>query len=182
MDEPRRKPHKRYLFYRAYCLAAMLAWNATGLLGLFGQLEFQRCLTHLMLAMVPLFLPALFMAMSLAVFPFRFSIFGAYERTPLPAERPTYRRSLSHGGVWWFRASVPFVTWTVFPSGLGISILGIGTAFLPAEQITELKQGLFSRVLRHTSPELRNPVYMPGRRLAREVTAILPPTLWHLYS
>ncbi|MDP3502443.1 MAG: hypothetical protein Q8S33_19055 [Myxococcales bacterium] len=69
------------------------------------------------------------------MFPFRYSICGA---------RPT--------GAWGPSGTVPFFHWTVFESGLGVSILG-----QPAETIETLDRG----VVTHRCPEVHSPIVVP---------------------
>jgi len=119
------------------------------------------------------------MVMSLFVFAFEFSIFGPLERSPFPNEKPVLKENGTWGQIGLFRGTFPFFSWHVFPSGLGISIFGIGKVFIPAEQIkglseeTGLKFFKGRYILKHSSPELLNPVYLPNSRLFEALKVFL---------
>ena len=161
MMQARLKAGKKYVFCRVYCLIAVVAWN---FFGIFGA---SKTPPYVMVFLMPVFMviivPAIFMVINWGVFPWQYSTFGQYERTSLPQGPPIFENGGSWGKIALVHASMPFFTWSVYPSGLGISILGIGKVFLPIEQITELKSGFLGCKLRHTSPELRNPVTLPKK-------------------
>ena len=115
---------------------------------------------------VPGLLTFLFMFFNLTVFPFRFSVLGALERTPLPKERPM----LADSGVGLSGASYG-VTWYVYSCGLGIEMLGIGTVFIPRELIVGVRRGLVNRLV-HRSPEVRKFILTP-KRVAEAVAEII---------
>lgn len=179
MPRPRLKQHKLYLLYRIYCVGAIIAWNATALLWGLSQAATPRDTPNYLsealpfLLMIPIILPALFMACNLAVFPFEFSVFGPYERTPFPNEVPILKQSWLGGRVSWFSGGAPIFTWVIYASGIGISILGIGKVFIPVDCIVELRPGLIGYTLRHNSPELRNPVTLPTYDLFEAVQGIM---------
>jgi hypothetical protein len=75
---------------------------------------------------------------NLLVFPFEFSMFGPCERTLFPDEVPVVRQSWSFGRISWFSGRAPVFTWVVYPSGIGISVFGIGKVFVPVECIVDL--------------------------------------------
>jgi len=78
-----------------------------------------------------------------------------------------------------FRATVPFFNWYIYSSGLGISILGIGKAFIPTEYIKKLDEdgGSFfsgSRYqLLHNSPEVRGPVSIPDKTVYEKLRSVI---------
>ena len=173
MPEPTLKSHRLYWFYRLYCVAAIVGWNAAG----FWDFAHEFKPPTYMPSMVPIFLPALFMVFNWSVFPFKFSVFGVYKRTPFPEGEPLLRVSGSWGKIGWFRATVPFFTWSVYASGVGISILGVGKVFIPVECITELRSGRWwgRCKLLHDSPEVRSPVALP-KEVFEAAQRIMPDT------
>jgi len=99
-------------------------------------------------------------------FPFRFGILGSYKRTSFPDEKPLLIiwRYIEPFGKYHL---LPHCTWCVFPSGLGVSILGSGDVFIPLGNIISIENNhrkfWSSRrhlyVLRHNSPELIGDLY-----------------------
>lgn len=161
MRQEKTKSHLRYIFYRAYCIIVIGMWNVFG----FWML-LHKTTPEPLLKMVPLILPAIFLLESIAIFPFKFSVFGRYERTPLPQEKPLLIQKYSWGQIKWFHASPPFFNWYVYPSGLGISIIGCGKFFILTEDIVSIeKYFLQGYKLIHNSPEVRNPIIFPGKRI-----------------
>jgi hypothetical protein len=177
MSRAKLKQHKRYLFYRVYCLGAIIAWNATALLwGCSQSLTHRFTQSYLreglpLLMMIPITLPALFLLSNLRAFPFEFSVFGPCERTPLPKEEPILKQSWLGGRVGWAYGGI---TWSIYTSGIGVSILGAGKAFVPVEHIAELRPSFLSGyILRHNSPELRNPVTLPSYELVEALQSLM---------
>lgn len=164
MSSPKLKRHKRYLFYRVYCLGTIVTWNATALLWGCSQSATRGYTQNYLkeglplLLMIPITLPALFLLSNLRAFPFQFSVFGPYERTPLPNEEPILKQSWLGGRVGWAYGGI---AWKVYTSGIGVSILGAGKAFIPVEHIVGLHPGFWGYILQHNSLELRNPVIIP---------------------
>lgn len=160
--QPRLKTHRRYHFYRAWCLFFAVLWNVVGFCEFFGMAGRHQP-PVIMPLLFPLMFPTVFMALSWGAFPWDYSLFGRYERTPLPAEAPLYVKPASWGKIGWMNASVPFFTWRVYRTGLGIAVFGIGKVFVPLAHIRTLEEGSFFRSpkLSHDWPELRSPVVMP---------------------
>jgi hypothetical protein len=153
---PVEKAHKRYLLYRLFALVVAGGWNGFGLWYLIEP-ERARLSSWALVFFIPLLLPAIVVALSPFVFPFRYSSFGALERTTFPNEPPHSQFPWSYGRVGTFSATVPFFHWTVFESGLGVSILGQGKAFVPAETIETIDRG----VVTHRCPEVHSPIVVP---------------------
>jgi len=106
------------------------------------------------------------MAFNLLVFRFPYSVFGTIERTAPPDERPLDQAKATRGWIGWFGALSPFFSWRLYRSGLGFSILGVGTGFVPLEDMTEFRKApLGGGVVRHTCQEVRSPLWIPSRRL-----------------
>lgn len=167
------KTHKRYIVYRAYCIVMVIVWNAIGLWEFTEGISKKTAPQYIPL-LIPFMLPALFMVFSWAVFPWDYSIFGRYERTPFPSGEPILKYRSSWGKISWFHASIPFFTWSVYTSGLCIAIFGVGKVFIPVENIVELKSGFIRGYkLRHNCPELRNPVTLPNKRVFEAIQDIL---------
>lgn len=177
----RLKSGKRLAHYRTFFAAGMVL-SCILLPGFFVLLMLSpdRFLSVLpaFLVFVALFGVLMLMFWNLVIFGYDFSLLGPYERTPHPQERPIYR-VLGWGriGVWRFRAPFPLLIWTVYPSGLGISMLGIGKAFIPTAKIVSLQWSALSLLvfwtpykLVHSSEELPSPLYLPPyRRLFQEL-------------
>lgn len=156
------RSRKRYLFM-IYCIVVLFVWP----LGLFWMVlnEYVEYIIIYVLVMAPLELIAMLMVFSLAISPFKYSIFGPYKRTPFPNEVPLFEKSTG-GRISLVQVSGPLIKYVVYPSGLGISILGTGKTFIPTEAITVLKPHFLNRYkLEHNSPELRNPVIFNSREL-----------------
>lgn len=159
--QERIKSHKRYIFYRVYCIIAIAVWNIVGF-----WMMFHKMTPQYILPMIPLILPAIFLVFDFAISPFKFSVFGMYEKTSFPQEGPLFTQKYSWGQIGWFHASIPFFSWYVFPSGLGISIVGSGKTFIQIDNIVAVrKYFLQGYKLTHNSPELRNPVILPTKRV-----------------
>lgn len=170
-----RKPHKRYIFYRYY---AVIAWLAFMIWLIFWILSFATNREPTVFLFVlgfgilfPCFLIAIFMLQNIFPFPFEYGILGDLERTPFPNEEPLTEVTSTWGQFGVFRATMPFFSWYIFPSGLGISILGFGKAFIPIEQITSLNQTSnliiwqSPYVVMHNSKEINGPIYLPDKYL-----------------
>ena len=156
------RSRKRY-FFMIYCIVVLFVWP----LGLFWMIlnEYVEYIVIYILVMTPLELIAMSMLFSLAISPFKYSIFGPYKRTPFPNEMPLLEKSTG-GRISLVQVSGPLIKYVVYPSGLGISILGTGKTFIPTRNITVLKPHfLNSYKLEHNSPELRNPVIFNSREL-----------------
>ena len=156
------RSRKRY-FFMIYCIVALFVWPIGPVwMILNGYVEY---LTIYALVAVPLALIAMLMMLSLAISPFKYSIFGPYKRTPFPNEMPLLEKSTG-GRISLFHVSGPLIKYVVYPSGLGISILGTGKTFIPTQYITDIKPHFLNRYkLKHNSPELRNPVIFNSREL-----------------
>lgn len=156
MFKENRKEHKWYWFFRIYCFVVIVVWNVY----FFTQMENSKPSVYLPF-LFPVLIPAIFMLFSIFVFPWKYSLFGEFERTKFPEETPILHNPCSYGKIAFFHGTIPFFSWTVFPSGLGISILGVGKVFIPARNIQKLESGFFlSYVLTHNCPEVYNPIYV----------------------
>jgi len=161
-NKPELRSRKRY-FFMIYCIVALFVWPIGPVwMILNGYVGY---VTSYALVAVPLALIAMLMLLSLAISPFKYSIFGPYKRTPFPNEMPLLEGSTG-GRISLVQVSGPLIKYVVCPSGLGISILGTGKTFIPTRAITVIKSHfLNSYKLEHNSPELRNPVIFNNREL-----------------
>ena len=167
MQQARRKTHRRYLFYRAYCIIFALAWNA-GIIWMI-ILTGQGDPPAVFLVLVPLVIPAIFMLFNLMAFPFAFSIFGPLERSQPPPETPLLQARARAGGIGWLFGSMPFFTWRLYPGGIGFSAFLIGTGYVPFDKVVEVKTSRRGCTIRHTSAEVRSPINIPRSRLCRQL-------------
>jgi hypothetical protein len=130
----------------------------------------------------PCFFIAVLMIMNAFVFNFKYSILGHLERTAFPNEQPVLTKTwqwglLGSGRLGLFRATS--INWYVFPSGLGISIPGIGKVFIPEKYIKEINENvkwfyLYSCYqLVHTSPEVRSPVLFRDKELFETLRTVV---------
>jgi hypothetical protein len=177
------KKNKRYILYRIYApliWVCFLVWGIFWLITAASDSEPSGIQMICSGVLFPLFAIAVLLFMSILVFPFEYSIFGNLERTHFPDEQPILKITGSYGAIGTsFRGTVPFFNWYVFPSGLGISILGFGKVFVPSELIKELKAPKEIRIssyrytIIHNSPELHSPVYLPDKRVFEALQILL---------
>ena len=155
MNMEKLKSHDRYLYYRVYFVAAVLLGNAASLWIMHNKQPIQY-----QFFIFPFTLPAMVMLCNLAIFPWKYSIFGTNERTPFPNEQPVFKQAISSVSIGWFSVrGLSLFTMYVFDSGLGMSFLGGAKVFIPKEDISSVKkEWLCGYQLKHNSPELRNPV------------------------
>lgn len=116
------------------------------------------------LALLPIVLPAIFMLASIGAFKFDFSAFGRRRRTALPPGSPIVSDAGSGGKIGWFHATAPFITWSVFAEGVGLSCWGLGSAFVPLSCIRQARPGVLFGGCKvfHDSPEVRSPLDIPS--------------------
>jgi hypothetical protein len=156
--QPARKTTPTCLFLRGYLGVALAVWAAVVFVHVpDGQVPNLLLLT----------LPALLLLINLSAFPWKYSLVGPYERTPLPPERPVSQQLRSRGRVGRFSARGPFLTWSFYNAGLAVSVLGRAAAFIPHTLIDAVEgsreQGV---IVRHRSPEVRSPLLIPGGEVA----------------
>jgi hypothetical protein len=176
--KPNQKSHKWYLFYRffiAITLIGMLVWGVSWIADSIASRAPSVVQLIGLGILIPCFMIAAFMLMSLIVFPFKFSILGNLERTPFPNEQPVLRKTGTWGRIGLFRATIPFFNWILFPSGLGISIPGIGKVFIPINRLHLNKTSKsFSNNYQiiHDSPEVHGPIYLPDEILLERLRVL----------
>ncbi len=152
------KPHRRYLFYRAYAAVAFVGWNVSALaFGAFGKPS-----ASLELLAAALLLPPIRLFLNWAAYPFAYSAFGHLLPTS-PPDEPALATSRWGGRVGLLSANAP-LTFRVLPSGLVVETMG-GRAFVPREAFARLTARRFfgGGRLEHLSPEVRSPIEIPSR-------------------
>ena len=161
---PIRKQHNRWLYYS---LAAVLTWLAVlvfELTALFlGTWDFPTPFRIAVLAflLVPAFVLVLSVVMGSRILPWRYSVFGPYERTPPPKgfqahirlsldpQQPHFIRQLDVG-----RDGLELTF-----SGLTLFGRWQTRAFLPASSITSIGPATWrTYVVEHNSPEIDGPL------------------------
>ncbi len=154
------KAGKWYVFSRIYCLVIILLWNSL------LYWEFRPGGTHsayYIFFMLPLALPALSMLASLLAFPWRYSAFGRYQRTMPPREPPLAIGRFAGIRIGWLQT--PYAI-TLYSSGLGLSIVGVGKTFIPFEYISHIEKGILGRCsLYHCWPEVRSPIKFSNKTI-----------------
>jgi len=103
---------------------------------------------------------------NLSVYPWKYSLFGRYERTRMPEGPPLYSYGLPK--------TFPIFRWYIYSSGLGIKLPLAGRLFIKAEDM-ELPRRSSSGVyvLEHRSPEVRSPLIIPSRKLGENLKAAI---------
>ena len=80
----------------------------------------------------------------------------------------------SYGVIGGLRASMPMVTWLLYPHGIGIKVELFGEVFIPTGEIGLEPSRFFMATLYHCSPEVRSPIQVP-RRVAKIMAATYLP-------
>ncbi len=118
------------------------------------------------LTLILALMPTVLLTLNLAAFPWDYSMFGSLRRTapPMDSEGVRLRGGIVIGRH--FRQTWPGVHYLFHPLGLGLDIELVGTAFVPAENITRItRRRWFSQLLiEHNCRELRGPLllFCPG--------------------
>jgi hypothetical protein len=168
MEQKDTKPVIQYMFYRVYCLSCILIWNVVGIWAFRQQLrQEESSFSDFLILLLPFVLPALFMVFNLFAFPFKYSAFGKYRRTSPPPEIPVFTARANGSRIGWVQL---FFTVKLYSSGPGLFIWGVGKAFIPYEDIVDIEKTLFGRYrLRHTNPEVRNPIIFSDKKLYQQL-------------
>ena len=164
--KPTSKSNKRY-FFILYCLLILFFWPI-GLLwiGLNGLFQYANLY---ILVMAPQALIVVLMLLSFIITPFNYSVFGPYKRRPFPNEKPLFEKSTS-GRISLMTVYGPLIKFVVFPSGLGISIFGIGKVFIPSHYFVQTTPHFVSSYkLKHNSPEVRSPIIFNNKDLYEHI-------------
>jgi len=157
------KPPFRYWFCRLYVLVLWPLMAMTFLTFLYeAAARNDTRLFVVCMLWTPLMPPIIVMGFSLVAFPFDYSAFGKYIRSPSPAnETPIAVFPLS-GILVRNRSRMPAAL-SVFSSGLEIICYGaVGIAFLPLTDIELLERARWTTVVHHRCPEIRTPLTIPN--------------------
>lgn len=167
----RLKTNNRFIYYRIYCVAVFLVWNVV-FLWIFTHHKQNIRYAFLM---VPFMLPAMVMICNLAIFPFKYSIFGPNERTPFPKEQPIFEKYNFWGGIGWFSGSGRVFSFRmhIFTSGVGISFFGGAKAFISKSNISFIESSFNGYKLIHNSAELHNPIIFSSKDNFEKIQTIL---------
>lgn len=173
-----RKPPFHYWFCRVYATVVWLGFVATMLpAAYFGMRDGDgRLFDWCAVAWLPFYSLATLLILNRFVFPWRYSVFGRYRRTPLPNEPALTVFYASYGRFARLNCTVPMVTWIVYRSGLGIKIALFGNAYIPARDIVSLSfNRLTGCLMVHDTAEIRSPILLPTK-VAQAIEGIGLPT------
>lgn len=171
------KPPPHYWFCRIYAAVVWLGFTCTMLPAMYFGMKngdgrlFGWCATVWM----PFYSVATILILNRSVFPWRYSVFGRYRRTPLPNEPAIAVFYASYGRFARLNCTVPMVTWIIYRSGLGIKIALFGNAYIPARDIMSLWPDRWACVMEHGNAEIRGPILLP-RKVAQAIEDIVLPT------
>ncbi len=166
-SQPKQKSTQGYIYTRIYCLITVVIWNVGGVYLFTNDSDIEFLFV---ICMMPFVIPAIFMIFNLGAFKYPFSVFGPYERSKPPKSKPAYSVSGLWGKVGWTNGSVPFFSYKVFPSGLLVSIFGMGEGFLDFAHIRRIESGFIrGKKVYHESPEIRSPIALPTEKLFKAV-------------
>ena len=141
-----------YIIWVLAILAAVFSW--------FGLGDYTALMIVAVVVMGP---PLVLASLNFRAFPLPYSVFGRLQRTPLPETDPVLVVRHSWVIIGGLLQTFPFVTWQVYPTGIGIRALGFGAVFLPSTAMTSVKYGWPDQcVISHTCLELRSPVKGPA--------------------
>jgi hypothetical protein len=151
-----------FWFYRIYCLAIVSFWNFI----VFSSVITKTKLKSEVFYCFPLLFPAIFLIFSATVFKFPYSAFGKLKRTQ--ASKDIVDRDLSFSGeIGGFLARGPFISWFLYSDGIGFSVIGVGSGFVPFSVVDYIEQRRFSGcTVVHSSPEVRSPLVIQPARFA----------------
>ena len=148
-----------YWSWRIYTTVVLLGFWATWLAAVATLTDeaFAR-----MVYWAPFLAVAMFAVFTAYTFPFAYSLFGKYRRTPLPDEPPL--RTIENSGAVIARHGTGPMTWAFYQHGIGMKIAFAGEVFLPWEEVEALLMQRGSRsILYHRCPEVRGPIRLPQR-------------------
>ncbi len=177
LGHPQNKVRWHYILATAYFAFATVCWLGAlywGFSVMNNGGSLREWTGNVLPVIFVLVVPAMFLGFSAFAFPIGYSVFGSHNRTPFPDEVPIRDEKYTWGRLGFFYGSIPLYRWIVFPTGLGVSVFGIGRAFVHVGQIVRLQphaSGWYE--LHHSSPELRNPIILPSKGLFESVQAVV---------
>jgi hypothetical protein len=162
MSKSPKRPYQPLLLVVWVC--AWFIWMFVVLATAFSWFGLGGHETLIMAVAIPLLgIPVPFAILNLMAFPLPYSVFGRLRRTPRPMSEPVLVIHGSWGTVGGLQSTVPFVSWRVYPMGIGIQVWGIGSAFLPLAAVISIEYDSFGQsVISHSWHELRSPVKGPA--------------------
>lgn len=120
----------------------------------------------------PLLFPAIFLIFSTTVFKFPYSAFGKLKRTQ-PSQDIVDRDLSFTGEIGGFRARGPFISWSLYTDGIGFSVIGVGSGFVPFLFVDYIEQRRFGDcTVVHSSPEVRSPLVIQPARFAHTLAQL----------
>lgn len=180
--QPTRKPSWQYWMPRllvSYVAAGFVLFVVGAILGW----KYARWMTPFGVVWVLIFVGSYSMLVNPFVFPFKYSMFGPYRRTPLTTTRSIWSGT-SRGAVGSVRIAGSFGSpgsfargsWRVHPSGIVVTVDWVGTGFVHRDHFVSLTETHGGRwVLEHASPEMASPIAFYNKDLAAAVNSIMPP-------
>jgi hypothetical protein len=122
--------------------------------------------------LIPLLIPAIFLVLSAAVFKLPYSAFGRLERTKAPYGN-IIEKSACGGEIGYFRGSTPFISWFIYTEGIGFSVIGVGSGFVPFSLVRNVKTHRFGGcTIEHDSPEVRSHLNIPSSRISNAIAEL----------
>jgi len=118
--------------------------------------------------------PTGFILQSVVYYPYRYSLLGSYKRSPLPEDEQILLTGSSIiffiNGLPTFSVPIPYINriqnrLLVFPSGLGIHILGYGKVFIRKEDFVSLESNMLTYSLHHNSNEIKSPISFINKKV-----------------
>ncbi len=162
----KRYSSRPFWFYRIYSITVALTWNAVLIPKMIGG---SKKLGSEILYLIPFLIPAIFLILSAAVFKFPYSAFGSLKRSQ-PSYDAIENASMVGGEIGHLRATAPFISWSVYTEGIGFSVIGIGSGFVPFSFVRNVDKRMFGGcTVEHTSPEVRSPLLIPSSRISAAI-------------
>lgn len=171
----RLKPPYVYWFWRVYCPVVWLALVGLAFVAVIQQNE--RLFAG-MIAYMPFFAVVVLAVLNFHAYPFEYSAFGKYRRTPLPLEQELAEIPFSWGYIGKLSTG-PGLKWTLFANGIGMQAYFLGAAFVPLDEIDAIVfDGFWTATIWHHCPEVRSPIKAP-KKVARLMAECYPEKIAH---
>lgn len=103
--------------------------------------------------------PSIALHLSAHAFRWPYSVFGKRRRTPLPSVPPWFERGGTWGFIGIYHVRGLFLSWYVWPEGIGFA--GVGEGFIPKELVRSVEVKKRYGTIEHDSPEVRGPLVVP---------------------
>ena len=162
---------------KARVFATLVAgWHLTNCILFFSLVETERSSTQtdfplaLFISLVFSILGTLYFVFNLTFYKWDYSRLGKKRLPSLPKAAPTYQKNSSYGTVGLMNATVPLVSWSVYPEGLKVKMFAAGEGFIELAEMDHLSGGK----LVHHSKVVRSPLRMPPA-VAEKLDQVLNP-------